>query len=186
MSVEIRFSVSVPGGDRLHHVNEKDVRVVLSRLPPELWRRLRAVHFNDRSRGARVLGYVNRGRREIALCALPPRMSLTRSLVKGQSPEQFGPRPGAKWPELAIRRFLLYDVFLHELGHLQLINENARSDRFKFAREKLAEEFAAAGCKRLWSERFEHPDPVHNPPSRDELDSLREGEMRPVFPEIRP
>ena len=34
-------------------------------------------------------GYVNRGRREIALCALPPRLSLRRALVKGQTPAQF-------------------------------------------------------------------------------------------------
>lgn len=78
-----KFTVSTPGCDRIHHVTEEDVRVVLSRLPEELWRRLRAVHFNDRSRGARCLGYVTRGRREITLCALPPRMSLARTLVGG-------------------------------------------------------------------------------------------------------
>lgn len=33
--------------------------------------------FQRPSRGNRTLGYVNRGRREIALCALPPRVSLT-------------------------------------------------------------------------------------------------------------
>jgi hypothetical protein len=172
MPSKIRFSVSDPGADRVHHVNEEDVRTVLSRLPVDLWSRLRAVHFNDRSCGARVLGYVNRGRREIALCALPPRMGLTRALVKGQAPEQFGARRGRQWPALAIRRFLLYDVFLHELGHLQLIDENARSDRLQFAREKLAEEFAVEWCNRLWSEPFAHSDPVHNPPSQKELDPL--------------
>lgn len=70
MSPQVKFSLSIPGADRIHHVNEDDIRVILSRLPVDLCRRLRAVHFNDRSRGARVLGYVNRGRREIALCAL--------------------------------------------------------------------------------------------------------------------
>jgi hypothetical protein len=162
--------VFAPGADRIHYVNEQDVCVVLSRLPLDLWRRLRAVHFNDRSRGARVLGYVNRGRREIALCALPPRMGLTKALRMGQTPEQFGARRGQKWPVLAIRRFLLYDVFLHELGHLQLIDGQARSNRLKFAREKLAEEFAVEWCARLWSEPFIHPDPVHNPPTAEELD----------------
>jgi hypothetical protein len=124
MPCHVKFSVSPTGADRIHYIKEDDVRVVLSRLPRVLWDRLRAVHFNDRSR-VRVLGYVNRGRREIALCALPPRMGLTRALSKGQTPEQFGARRGEKWPALAIRRFMLYNVFLHELGHLQLIDKDA-------------------------------------------------------------
>src|SRR5579864_1824501 len=117
----VSFSTSIPGADRVHYVDEEDILVVLNRLPVELWNRLRAVHFNDHSRGARVLGYVNRGRREIALCALPPRLSLTRALVRCQTPEQFGAIKGVTWPVLAVRRFMLYDVFLHELGHLQPI-----------------------------------------------------------------
>ncbi|HEV3164776.1 MAG TPA: hypothetical protein VGZ22_12175 [Isosphaeraceae bacterium] len=168
----VKFSVSAPGADRVHHINEEDVRIVLSRMPLELWRRLRAVHFNDRARGSRVAGYVTRGLREIALCALPPRIGLTSALRMAQTPERFGARRGQKWPTLAIRRFLLYDVFLHELGHLQVINHQARSDRLKFAREKLAEEFAVAWCDRLWSAPFAHPDPVHNPPTAEELDAL--------------
>jgi hypothetical protein len=100
-------------------------------------------------------------------------MSLTRFLVKGQKPTQFGARRGCRWPALALRRFLLYDVFLHELGHLQVIDEGARSDRLKFAREKRAQEFAMAWCKRLWSEPFARPDPVHNPPGTEELERVR-------------
>jgi hypothetical protein len=165
----VKFSYSPPGGDRIYHVNAKDVCVVLGRLPEELWSRLRGVHFNDRSRGARRLGYVTGGRREITLCALPPRMSFRRFLFKGQTPEQFGAVRGKQWPLVAIRRFLLYDVFLHELGHLQLICEQRRSHRLRFADEKLAEEFAIKWYKRLWSEPFEHPDPVHNPPTQQEL-----------------
>ena len=165
----VKFSLSPLGADRIHHVSEEDVRVVLSRLPLELWDRLRAVHFNDRSRGARVFGYVTRGHREIALCAMPPRMSLTAALVKGQTPERFGAKRGQKWPVLAVRRFLLYDVLLHELGHLQLINGDARSERLKFAREKLAQAFAMQWCNRLWSIEFPHADPVHNPPSAEEF-----------------
>ena len=91
----VKFSSSIPGADRVHYVNQRDVRVVLSRLPLELWHRLRAVYFNDQARGARVLGYVTAGHREIGLCALPPRMSLTRFLVKGQSPEQLVPNAGS-------------------------------------------------------------------------------------------
>ena len=168
MSLNIRFSVTIPGCDRIHHVGEPDVRVVLSRIPVEVWSRLRGVHFNDRSRGAKVLGYTNRGRREIALCAQPPRMSLTQAL-SGQAPEMFGASRGSQWPTLAIRRFMLYNVFLHELGHLQIIDDDAKMERRKFAMETKAEEFAIGWCKRLWSEPFDHPDPVHNPPGPVEL-----------------
>ena len=160
----VRFSSLTPGVDRINYVNAEDVRIVLGRLPIEVWHRVRAVHFNDRSRGARTLGYVNRGLREIALCALPPRISLKAALAKGQTPEQFGAKRGQKWPALAVRRFMLYDVLLHELGHLQLIDGDASSKRLRFAREKFAQMFAAQWCIRLWSVRFPHPDPVHNPP----------------------
>src|SRR5262249_62433677 len=111
----IKFSRSAVGADRIHYIDAIDVRVLLGRLPIELWARLRAVHFNDWSRGARVLGYVNRGHREIALCALPPRMSLQP--FRGRTPEEFGAQRGQKWSALAMRRFMLYDTFLHELGH---------------------------------------------------------------------
>ena len=36
----------------------------------------------------------------------------------------------------------------------------------------LAEEFAMAWWQRLRSEPFDHPDPVHNAPSREELEIL--------------
>jgi hypothetical protein len=169
MPAQVKFTVTIPSADRVHYVSEEDVRVLLSRLPEELWQRLRAVHFNDKARGKRIFGYVTRGSREIALCALPPRMSLLTVLVKGQTCEQFGARRGHKWPALAVRRFMLYDVFLHELGHLQRINERTRSVRLQFAREKLAQEFAMQWCKQLWSEPFQHSDPVHNRPSPEEF-----------------
>ena len=164
----ICFSSSPAGCDRRHWLTEDDIRVVLSRLPADAYERLRAVHFNDRSRGARTLGYVNRGRREIAICALPPRVSLTRFLVRGQSPGAFGAQRGAQWPALAVRRYMLYDVFLHELGHLQLVNPHTNDERRRFAMETLAQEFADGWRRALWAEHFEHPDPVHNPPSSDE------------------
>lgn len=139
--------------------------MVLSRLPPDAYERLRAVHFNDRSRGARTLGYVNMGHREIAICALPPRISLSRFLVRGQSPAAFGAERGAQWPALAVRRFMLYDVFLHELGHLQLVKPRNKDPRRRFAMERLAQEFADGWRRALWAEHFDHPDPVHNSPS---------------------
>jgi hypothetical protein len=87
-------------------------------------------------------------------------------------PEAFGARRGRQWSPIAIRRFLLYDVFLHELGHLQVVDPGGSSDRVDFAREKLAEEFAIRWRKSLWSEPLDHPDPVHNPPSSQELEAL--------------
>jgi hypothetical protein len=172
MSARITFSISPSRAGRIHHVDEEDLRIVLSRLPEEVWHRLKAVHLNDQSRGVRVLGYVNQGRREITLCALPQHIGLTRAIRKAGTPEQFGARWGQKWPNLAIRRFMLYHVFLHELGHLQLIDENRRSVRLKFAHEKLAESFAIQWRNRLWAEPFRNPDPVHNPPTAKEFESL--------------
>jgi hypothetical protein len=162
---KIKFSTTIPGGDRRHYLTEEDVMVVLSRLPEETWQQLHAVHFNDQARGNRLLGYVTGGRREIAICALPPRLSLSR-VAPGQQCEQFGARRGEQWPLLAIRRFLLYDVFLHELGHLQVVNEKTKSERLRFAREKRAQEFADRWRRKLWSEHFDHLDPVHNAPVR--------------------
>jgi hypothetical protein len=37
-------------------------------------------------------------------------------------PKEYGDRRGAQWSEVAIQRFLNYDVFLHELGHLQVVD----------------------------------------------------------------
>jgi tetratricopeptide (TPR) repeat protein len=64
---------------------------------------------------------------------------------------------------------MLYDTFLHELGHIQLVNPKAKSKRLRYARERKAEEFANRWRKELWSHNFDHPDPVHNKPSSDEL-----------------
>ena len=148
---------------------------MLGRLPARLWERLRAVHFNDQSRGGRCLGYVTRGRDEIALCALPSRVSLARFLERSQSPARFGAVRGCQWPTLAVRRFMLYDVFLHELGHLQIIDEKANQMRRRFADETRAQEFAEHWRRTLWSQPFDHPDPVHGPPSAEEIRALNEG-----------
>ena len=118
---------------------------------------------------------MNRGRREIGLCAVPPRIGLGVYLRKGQKPEQFGAARRCQWPTLAVRRFVLYDVLLHELGHLQVIDPRARSLRRKFARETRAQEFAAHWCRELWSRPFDHPDPAHNPPAPNEIEAVRVG-----------
>ena len=64
---------------------------------------------------------------------------------------------------------MLYDVFLHELGHLQIIDGDATTVRRMFAMETKAQEFGMYWCERLWAERFDHPDPVHNPPTEAEF-----------------
>lgn len=119
--------------------------------------------------GARLLGYANPRGRDISICALPPEVSLTRFLVRGQSPEMFGAVRGCQWPEVAVRRFLLYDVLLHEIGHLRAVNVRARSERQIYAREKFAQKFGDGWRRCLWSVRYDHPDPVHNRPSVREL-----------------
>src|SRR5688572_27044828 len=112
---KIKFTYSYIYCDRKRYISEEDVKTVLCRLPKELYQQLRVVHFNDRSWGARTLGYTTkRGRKEISICALPPRISLTRFLVAGQTPTTFGAKANCQWSELAVRRFLLYDVLLHE------------------------------------------------------------------------
>jgi tetratricopeptide (TPR) repeat protein len=70
---------------------------------------------------------------------------------------------------------MLYDVFLHELGHLQVIDPKAKRTNRKFASETRAQGFAEHWCEELWSRPFDHPDPVHNPPSPEEIETLHEG-----------
>ena len=70
---------------------------------------------------------------------------------------------------------MLYEVLLHELGHLQVVDETAATERRKFACETCAQEFAEEWCRKLWSEPFDHPDPVHHPPSPEEIKKVRDG-----------
>jgi hypothetical protein len=173
----IKYSTRPPREKRKHYLRPEDIEVLLDRLPVEVWDRLHTVYFDDRSRGARILGYVNMGHRDIALCALPPRVSLTRFLVwrptnrytAHRSPHAFGAMRGRTWPELAVRRYQLYNTFLHELGHLQIVAPTATNVRRRFASECRAQEFADFWRNTLWSEHFDHPDPVHNRPTAAEI-----------------
>ncbi|HEV8134640.1 MAG TPA: hypothetical protein VGP85_08185 [Pyrinomonadaceae bacterium] len=158
----------------VNYVNPTDVHVVLSRIPENLRARLREVFLSSRSFGVRLLGSVRRrGRRDIDLYSvLPPRVSLRGYLGKGRDAAEFGaPRKG-QWPPWAVRRFLLYDTLLHELGHLQLVRPRGRSWNRRFASETLAKEFATSWRRELYSTSFVHPDPVHNSPTDDELGML--------------
>ena len=158
---------------RRHYVTQEDVKIMLSRLPSELWSRLKKIHFKDDARGNRTLGYTTtRGRREVTLCALPHRLSLNRAFKPRPMAKDFGALDSSQWPSLAIRRFMLYDVLLHEIGHLQIILPKNTDPRRKFADETLAQSFAGSWRKQLWSKPYEHPDPVHNPPNKKELQTL--------------
>ncbi len=171
----IKFKYDRPAGDRRHYVDEEDVKIVLSRLPSELYSQLRAVYFKDDARGNRIGGYVTPGRKEVTLCALPPRISLGAALRRSQNPPMFGAVRGCQWPSLAVRRYLLYNTFLHELGHMQMINRKSKSIRRKYAGETKAQNFAEYWCKTLWSKPYGHHDSVHNSPSTAELEGLYSG-----------
>ena len=156
------------------YLSAQDVDVVRDRMPAETKTRLRDVFLVGRSRGVRSLGAVTiRGRRDVELCAcLPPRVSLRRFIYQGQSPTEFGAPRRGQWPPWAVRRFLLYDVFLHELGHLQLVNAKSKNWRRKYAGETWAEEFADGWRRRLFAKPFPHCDPVHNAPTEEERAGL--------------
>jgi hypothetical protein len=55
---------------------------------------------------------------------------------------------------------------------MQVVDPDAKEPRRRFAGETKAQQFAALWRKRLWQERFEHPDPVHNAPTQEELEML--------------
>jgi hypothetical protein len=130
--------------------------------------------FARRSSDASILGSVTRrGRRDINLSTrLPVRVSLRGYMHGGQSADEFGAPKVGQWPPWAVRRFLLYDTLLHEIGHLQIIDAKASSENRKFASETRAQEFAAELRRTLYSEPFDHPDPIHNAPTAEELSTL--------------
>ncbi len=175
----IRFTSTTvrSADDRIHDLTEEDVRTLLRRLPPRIWGRLHAVHFNHRHGHGRDLGYVDPGKHEIAVCALPETMSLSRFLNRRyrQTPRQFGARRREAWPRDAIRRLLLYGEFLHQLGHLQLVDPNHRQEHRRFALDHRAAKFAETWRLRLWARPFDHPDNIHNRPDEDELKQVDTG-----------
>ena len=168
------FGIDMNDPTLVSYVSPSDVNVVLSRIPQEFRTRVRDVFLSNKSFGVRILGSVRiRGRRDITLYSvLPPRVSLRWYLGKGRNAAEFGaPRQG-QWPPWAVRRFLLYDTLLHELGHLQLVRPKGRGWKRKFASESLADEFATTWRREIYATPFDHPDPVHNSPTDDELGML--------------
>lgn len=157
------------------YLSEFDIEVAVNRIPEEFRKRLRDITTWHRSNGVRTLGFVQRrGRRDINLCImLPPRVSLGRFLSKGQTALEFGAPSRGQWPPWAVRRFMLYDVLLHELGHLQLVNPKSKNWNRKYASETLAQDFANKWRHKLFIEPFDHSDPIHNPPADEELSWIK-------------
>lgn len=158
----------------VRYLSREDIDTAINRIPEEYRCRVREITTWNESLGVRRLGYVtNKGRRDISLCVvLPPRVSLGRFLVKGQNGKEFGAPSRGQWPPWAVRRFMLYDVLLHELGHLQIVNEKSKNMRRKFAGEKIAQEFSDKWRRELFATHFNHPDPIHNPPTEEEIEFI--------------
>jgi hypothetical protein len=153
------------------YLSRSDIDTAINRIPIEYRKRLREIITWNGSYGVRRLGFVTRrGRRDISLCTcLPPRVSLGRFLRKGQSAKEFGAPMRGQWPPWAIRRFMLYNVLLHELGHLQLVIPKSKNWNRKYASETKAQDFADVWRRKLFMEPFDHSDPIHNPPTDEEL-----------------
>lgn len=154
----------------IQYVSQHDIDVVLSRLPRELTRRVRDVFLNGDSLGVRRGGWVTRrGRRDIVICGiLPIRVSMKGFMFAGRKAQDFGAPANGQWPPWAVRRQILYDTLLHEIGHLQLVETRDGWDG-EFGHEAVARELANEWHGRLYSEPFDHSDPVHNAPTDDEL-----------------
>lgn len=155
----------------VRYLRPTDIKVAINRIPEEFRERLRDIITWHRSHGVRRLGFVRHlGRRDINLCVmLPPRLSLGRYLRKGQNAQEFGAPARGQWTPWAVRRYMLYDVLLHELGHLQLVKPKSKNWNRKFASETLAQDFSDKWRRKLYSKSFDHPDPIHNPPTEEEL-----------------
>lgn len=157
--------------DVVKYISQQDIEIVKQRIPKEFCTRLREIFIWGESYGVKQLGWVTKkGRRDVNLCVfLPYRVSLRQFLVKGQSALEFGTPIRGQWTPWAVRRFLLYDVFLHEIGHLQIIDSKNSNNNRKFASEPKAQEFADNLRRELWETQFDHLDPIHNSPQDDEL-----------------
>lgn len=153
-------------------VNDDDICAVLRRLPAEPKSRLGRVRLRS-SAATRVLGYVTaRGRRDIVLaCRLPPRVSLRQFMYGGHFAVDYGAPNRGQWPPWAVKRYLLFGVLLHELGHLQAVKPDVGQKR-GFAGETKADEFALKWRDALWAKGCDERDPAYHAPSEGEIEFL--------------
>ncbi|MEN0049701.1 MAG: hypothetical protein AAF806_21755 [Bacteroidota bacterium] len=159
--------------DLYRYLKKEDVLVLLNRLPLEEYEHLKSVTFKT-CRGGNAYGRVYHKRSAgIIICDQSARTSIRVTEAKRGSLEEFGALNNMKWPTLAIRRFMLYDVFLHELKHTQLLKNGKKRIVDKIPLEKQAEEYAEYWRGELYQQHFDHPDPVHNLPSEAEKERLQ-------------
>lgn len=101
-------------------IREDDVKLVLEKLPADSWSRFQVVHYHDAERGIRWIGYVNREKRQIAISPLPSGVRRIRFVVGGgtKAPQSKLPKRRAR-----IQNDMLFDVFVDDVGRLQIIDE---------------------------------------------------------------
>jgi len=154
-------------------IDQHDVEAVLDQLPAAEKSRLGQVIFRS-SAATRTLGYVtDRGRRDIVLASrLPPRVSLRGYMYAGHRAIDYGAPARGQWPPWAVRRYLLFGVLLHELGHLQQVSTNQPGALGGYASETKADEFSLRWRDALWAAGSPTPDPAHHPPCRGEIEFI--------------
>ncbi|MEM8523532.1 MAG: hypothetical protein AAGG68_02755 [Bacteroidota bacterium] len=160
--------------DLYRYLRREDVLILLNRLPVEEYAHLKSVTFKT-CEGADAYGFVyHRRPTGIVICDQSRRTTIRTISAKRGSLEEFGALNNIKWPTLAIRRYLLYHTFLHELRHTQLLENGKKRTRDKMPLEKQANEYADYWRGELYQNHFEHPDPVHNLPSEAEKERLQQ------------
>lgn len=172
-SLEILFHEKMVRGDLYRYVTKEDVLILLNRLPLKEYEHLKTVTF-DTCIGAYKFGYVSYKRvNGIVLCDQPQRMAMRGADAKRGHLTEYGGLNNIKWPTMAVRRYMLYNVFLHELRHTQIVKPNKKHIWEKTPNEKLANEYSDHWRGTLYSQHFDHPDPVHNLPTEEEKEHLQ-------------
>ena len=115
------------------------------------------------------------GTREIGLCALPPRLVSPRSCGGASRPLGFGAVRGCQWPHSPCAGSCFTTCFCTSSVTFKSSNDAAKSRRRTVCQRYPCQDFAEHWCRELWSQPFDHPDPVHRPPSPEEIEALRDG-----------
>jgi len=172
-SLDIIFHEKEVRGDLHRFVTKEDILTLLNRLPLEEYQQLKTVTF-ETCGGAYQFGYVFYKRvKGIVLCDQPLRMGMKEADAKRGHLIEYGGLNNMKWPIIAIRRYMLYNVFLHELRHTHIVNPHKKLTRHKIPFEKLANEYSDFWRGELYKDKFDHHDPVHNLPTLDEQEHLK-------------
>lgn len=168
---KINLVTSEGNGDGACSVSERDVQLILDRLPEESWNRFQIIHFSHPAKGVRWLGYVHRGRKEITVSPLPPGVRRLRFLVRGGG-ERHGAKRGGK---LRAKRDILFDVRIDDLGRLQIIDEGGPPMRLRALDPAPRPDHTDFWKLRVWSFEF----------TEEALDRLAQSEAWPEVKEVR-